>query len=180
MRSPIEGESFSGFIKEVLGSFNFDWYVKLGYDPARCQPVSESRKLWESIWAVTDPDGHGGWTKTPPTAWHCFDQWIDEIQIGRPHGPGVRDYLWLEERQFPGQVIFHVLIADWNGFSDTWEFRWKEISNGWAKTRELDERTGGLLSYLVMKAGCVLELNCGGIWGRYSDKDFKPWNPTRY
>jgi hypothetical protein len=181
MRSPIPGESFSAFIKEVLSSYNFNWYVKLGFVPERHHPPSESRKMWESIWEATDPEGHGGWTKTPGGAWECLEKWLDEIQTGpRPHGPGVRNYLRLEESRTDGQVVFHLLIADWNGFENAWEERWKEISNGWAKTRELDERTGGLLSYLVMKAGCMLELNCGRTWGRYSAQDFRPWNPKRY
>lgn len=180
MREPIEGENISSFIKEVLESCNFNWYVKLGFVPERHPSVSESTKLWESIWTLTDPDGHGGWTKTPATALDCFDQWIDEIQIGRPCGPGVRNYLWLEECQSEGRVVFHVLVADWNGFSDAGELRWKEISNGWAKTRELDERTGGLLAYLVMRVGCALELNCGGVPGRYSAQDFRQWNPKTY
>jgi hypothetical protein len=175
MRSPIEGESIFGFIEEVLSSCNFNWYVKLGFVPEKHPPISESTKLWESVWALSAPDGHGGWTKTPDTAWDCFEQWIDEIQIGRPAGPGVRNYLWLEERRSPGQVIFHVLIADWNGFSDFWELRWKEISHGWAKSRELDDRTGGLLGFLVMRVGCVLKLNCGGFSGRYTAEDFRPW-----
>jgi hypothetical protein len=180
MRSPIEEERFSGFIKEVLESCNFNWYVKLGFVPERHPSVSEWRRHWESIWAVSDPDRQN-WTKTPDTAWDCFHQWLDEIQIGPGfQGPGVRNYLWLEERRSPGQVIFHVLIADWNGFSDAWELRWKEISHGWAKTRELDERTGGLLGYLVMRAGCALELNCGGFSGRYTAGDFRPWTERNF
>ena len=175
MREPIEGESISSFIKELLNSCNFNWYVKLGFVPERHPSVSESRKLWESVWAVSDPDGHAGWTKTPDTAWDCFEQWLDEIQIGRPGGPGVRNYLWLEECQGDGKVTFHVLVADWNGFSDAWELRWREISNGWAKTREMDDRTAGLLGFLVMKTGCILEVNCGGLPGRYSAQDFRPW-----
>jgi len=181
MREPMEGESVSVFLKEVLSSCNFNWYVKLGFVPTRHKPVSESTRLWESVWAVTDPHGHAGWTKTPGDARECFEQWLDEIQIGPgPHGPGVRNYLWLEECRSDGQVVFHVLIADWGGFEDAWEERWKEISSGWAKTRELDERTGGLLGLLVMKVGCVLELNCGQFYGRYSAQDFRPWTAKNY
>jgi hypothetical protein len=178
MRQPIEGENIIDFLKEVLSSSNFNWYVKLGFVPERHHPPSESTKMWESIWEATDPEGHGGWTKTPRDAWECLEKWLDEIQIGPgPHGPGVRNYIWLEERRSEGQVVFHVLIANWNGFSDAWEYRWKEISGGWTKTRELDERTGGLLGFLVMRVGCVLELNCGRFYGRYSAQDFRPWNP---
>ena len=181
MREPIEGENISSFITEVLESCNFNWYVKLGYIPERHRPVSDTTKMWQSIWAFSDPDGQEGWTKTPDTASGCFQQWLDEIQIGPGfYGPGVRNYLWLEECQSEGRVVFHVLVADWSGFSDAWELRWKEISNGWAKTRELDDRTGGLIGYLVMRAGCVLELNCGGVEGRYFAQYFRQWNPTRY
>jgi hypothetical protein len=175
MRSPIQGESITGFLREVLSSYNFNWYVKLGFVPARHHPPSELTKFWESVWEATDPEGHGGWSTIPGNAWECFEKWLDEIQVGRPHGPGVRNYLWLEERRRDGQVVFHVLIADWNGFADGWEHRWKEISNGWAKTRDPDERTGGLLGFLVMRVGCVLELNCGQCYGRYSSRDFRPW-----
>jgi hypothetical protein len=175
MREPTEGESIFGFIEEVLSSCNFNWYVKLGYIPERHHSVSESTKLWESVWEVTDPDGHGGWTRTPRCAQDCLEQWLNELQAA-----GYQDRFWLEEFRRDGQVIFHVLVADWNGFSDAWKLRWKEISHGWAKTRELDERTSGLLSYLVMKAGCMLELNCGRTWGRYSAQDFKQWNERRY
>jgi hypothetical protein len=181
MRSPIEGENILGFIAEVLSSCNFNWYVKLGFVPSRHRGVSESTNLWESVWEATDPGRRGGWTRTPVTAWDCLEQWLNEIQIGPGfYGPGVRDYVWLEECQGEGRVVFHVLIANWSGFSDAWEVRWKEISNGWAKTREVDDRTGGLLGYLVMRVGCVLEVNCGGVPGRYSARDFRPWNPKTY
>ena len=175
MRSPIEGENLSGYIREVLSSYDFNWYVKLAFVPGRLQPVAEWTKLWESIWQMTDPDRDEGWTRTPADAWDCFEQWLDEIRQPGPRGPAVGNYFWLEERRTDGQVVFHVLVAKWSGYSDVWEYRWKEISHGWAKTRELDDRTGGLISYLVMRAGCILGLNCGGVRGRYLAEDFRPW-----
>lgn len=180
MSRPTEGESISGFFKEVLSSCNFNWYVKLWFVPERHHPPSASTRMWESIWEATDPEGHGGWKKTPGDARECFEQWLEEIQTPGPNGFGVRNYLWIEESRSDGQVVFHVVVADWNGFSGDWEYRWKEISNGWAKTRELDERTGGLLGFLVMRVGCVLGLNCGRFYGRYSAQDFRPWNPKSY
>jgi hypothetical protein len=162
-----------------MSSNNFDWYVKLGFVPERYPRVSEQRRLWERIWQETDVNGEGGWTRTPADGWDCLIQWLDEIEVGRPHGPAVRNYFWLEECR-GAQLIFHVLIADWNGFSTDWEWRWKEISHGWAKTRELDDRTAGLLGYLVMQAGCVLKLNCGGGWGSYTALDFRPWTQKSY
>jgi hypothetical protein len=180
MRVPVEGENIFAFLQEVLTSCNFNWYVKLGFVRERHHPPSDSTKLWESVWQATDPEGDGGWAKAPRDAWECFNQWLDEIQIRGPHGPGVRNYLWLEESRSGGQVVFHVLIADWSGFEDAWEYRWKEISNGWAKTRPLDERTGGLLGFLVMRLGCVLKLNCGQFYGEYCAQDFRPWKPKSY
>ena len=176
MSGAMHEENFSDFIKEVLGSCNFNWHVKLGFVRSRHPRVSEERKKWESVWAVSDPDGHEGWTKIPDTGWDCFQQWLDEIQSEPPRGAGVRNYLWLEECQRDGDVTYHVLVADWDdSWTYEWEQRWKEISHGWAKTRELDERIGGLLGYLVMREGCVLELNCPGFQGHYSAQDFRPW-----
>ena len=180
MRKQVQGEPFSPFIREVLHSCNFDWYVKLGFDPEKHPRVTELTKEWESIWEATDPNHDGGWTKTPDTAFDCIEQWLDEIQAPGPCGPGVRDYFWLEERRLGGQRVFHILVANWNGFSDSWEQRWKQISHGWAKTRELDERTAGLLGYLVMRQACVLNLNCGDFKGRYIAEDFRPWNAKSY
>src|ERR1700691_3564525 len=171
MSGPMHEENFSDFIKEVLESCNFNWHVKLGFVRSRHPRVSEERKQWESVWALTDPDRREGWTKAPDTAWDCFEQWIDEI-----HSAGVRNYLWLGESQSGGDATSRVLVADWDdSWTSEWESRWKEISHGWAKTRELDDRIGGLLGHLVMRARCVLGFNCAGFQGHYYAQEFRPW-----
>jgi hypothetical protein len=176
MSGPVHDENFSDFIKEVLGSCNFNWHVKLGFVRSRHPRVSEERKQWESVWAFSDPDRHEGWTKMPDTGWDCVQQWLDKIQMKPPRGAGIRNYLWLGESQSGGDATFHVLVADWDdSWTSEWESRWKEISHGWAKTRELDNPIGGLLGHLVMRVGCVLELNCAGFQGHYYPQDFRPW-----
>ncbi len=177
----MEEKNFLNFIEEVVNSNNFNWFVTLGYVPERHRKPGAWEKLWESIRAETDPDCREGWKKIPATAQECLEQWIQEIQVGPgPGGPGIRDYLWLEEYRRDGKILFHVLVADWRGFEDTWERRWRDISGGWARTRELDDRINGLLGYFVMRAGCVLRLNCGEFRGRFHATDFRPWKKKSY
>jgi hypothetical protein len=167
-------ENFFDFIEEVLNSGNFNWLVTLGFIPARLPPVSRLTRYWEGIWEICDPDQRY-WRRKPGDVWDCWGVWLDEIEVGPPAGPGVRDYIWLYERRLHGESRIHVLISDWQGFEDMWELRWKEISGGWAFTRDLDERIRGLLGYLVMRVGCPLELHCGGFRGRRTASDFRPW-----
>jgi hypothetical protein len=174
-------ERFSDFIKEVLNSFDFDWFVTLGHNPATARKADEWRRYWEDIWSETDPDRRH-WKKTSWTVEESFDQWLNEF-CGWPDSAGRRsqDYLWLEERRARGEVRFHVLVARYGEGEHPEELlRWRETSGGWAFQRELDERIGGLLGYLVMLRGCSLELNCGAFQGQRSASDFIPWNSTRY
>jgi len=174
-------ERFSDFIKEVLDSSPFDWFVTLGHNPATARKVDESRRYWEDIWAETDPDRRH-WKKTVWTVEESIDIWLDEV-CGWPDSSGRRslDYFWLEERRVRGEVRFHVLVARYGQREHAQELlRWRELSGGWAFTRELDERIGGLLGYLVMRAGCTLELSCGEFLGQRSASDFIPWNPKSY
>jgi hypothetical protein len=177
----MEQERFSDFIKEVLNSFDFDWFVTLGHNPATARKVDESRSYWEGIWAETDPDGRH-WKKTSWTVEESFDEWLDWA-CGPPDSRGRRslDYVWLGERRGRGEVRFHVLIArcgdgEYRGLLH----HWQHLSGGWAFTRQLDERIGGLIGYLVMREGCLLELNCGAFREQRSASDFIPWNSTRY
>jgi hypothetical protein len=118
MRNVIEGESFSGFMKEAFSSLNFNWYVKLGYDREK----HESRLMWEDIWTVTNTTPQEEPKKIQTGGQNCFAQWASEITADRPAGPGVNDYFWVEERRGEGQMVFHVLIADWSDSSDHWEY----------------------------------------------------------
>lgn len=178
----MEEKNFLNFIEEVMNSNNFNWFVTLGYIPERHQRPSARQQQWESFLAETDPDCRDGfWTKTPATAEECFQRWLKDAERGPgPEGPGIRDYLWLEEYRRGGTVLFHVLMANWQGFEDAWEQRWRDISGGWARTREMDERINGLLGYFVMRAGCVLRLNCGEFRGRFHATDFRPWKKKSY
>ena len=188
----MDQERFSDFIKEVLNSFDFDWFVTLGHNPATARKVDEWRReppltaaeaYWEDIWAETDPDGRQ-WKKpkTSRTVEESLDKWLDWV-CGPPDSEGRRslDYLWLEERRGRGEVRFHVLVARYGDGEHPQElFLWKDLSGGWAFTRQLDERIGGLIGYFVMREGCLLELNCGAFREQRSASDFIPWNSTRY
>jgi hypothetical protein len=154
-------KTFSQFIEAVVSSNNFNWFVTLGYAPER----------------------RGQASATPSsTAEECLCQWLNEARRGPgPLGPGIRDYLWVEEYRRDGSVLFHVLVADFQGFEDAWEQRWKEISGGWARTRSLDKPINGLLGYFVMRARCGLQLNCGRRFqGRFFATDFRPWEKKGY
>ncbi len=172
----MEERIFLTFIEEVMNSNNFNWFVTLGYVPERHQKPSACLMHWESIWAETDPDCRERWKRTPATAEECLEQWFEEVKRGPgPNGSGIRDYLWLEENRRDGKILFHVLLANWQGYEDAWEQRWREISGGWARTRSLDGRINGLLGHFVMRAGCALNLNCGEFRGRLTAGDFRPW-----
>ena len=134
-----EQKHFGQFIEEVMDAHNFDWFVTLHYFPGRMAKSADA----------------------------CLQLWLKEIQAKPDSGPGVTDYLYLEEYRRDGKTLFHVLIADWNGFQDAWEWRWKEISGGWACTRELDDRIKGFIGHFVMRAGCVLYVkNFCCLWSK--------------
>ena len=188
MDTDQEKQQFIPFIKEILESRNFDWYVTLKYDSKTFRPPTKERIEWEEIWAETDPDGKERSSRTPRPGHECFEQWLLRIQRPHPHGPGVKSYVWLEERQRDGVVAFHVLIADWNGDSGSWQNIWKEMSRGWSSTREVDDRLIGLFGHLVMREECPLHVNFGfpdrfGLRKRfnlnperlYTHEDFIPW-----
>jgi hypothetical protein len=190
MDTDQDKQQFIPFIKEFLDSRNFDWFVTLKYDSKKFRPPTKERIEWEELWAETDPEGKEGWIRTPRSGHECFEQWLQQIQQPSPRWPGVESYLWLEEDQGDGVVAFHVLIADWNGHSDTWRDRWREMSGGWSNTREVDERLIGLFGHLVMRKQCPLYVNLGlpdrfGVRKLfnldpeqlYTHEDFIPWRP---
>lgn len=169
-----EQENFFDFIEEVLDSADFNGYMVLDYYPERIKPVDPETKHWEEIWAETDPS-QKHWKKALTSADECFAEWLWAVEGSPPVGAGVRDYLCLRERRPGGSIRFHVLIANWEGDEYTWAYRWEEISRGWAFSREIGERIGGLLGYLVMRAGCSLEVECRGFPRRlYRAADFRP------
>jgi hypothetical protein len=152
-------KNFLRFIEAVLNSNHFDWFVTLGYDPERHRKSSAG----------------------PVAADQCLQQWLREAQRGPgPNGPGIRDYFWITEYRDDGAMLFHVLVADFQGFQDAWEQRWKIISGGWAKTRDIEKPINGLLGHLVMRARCELRLNCGRFQGRFNATDFTPWEKKSY
>lgn len=172
----METENFMPYITEVLDSAGFDWFVTLGYDPSKQPSTSEVIKKWQQIWEETDPDCHEGWEKPPLTARECLDQWLRDLDVSAG-GPRAISYLVVEETRARGVILFHVLVAGWFGSQEQWIWRWREISHGWAFTRQLDDRVAGLLGHFVMRVGYTLEVRSGEFRGSYNAKDFKPWRP---
>jgi hypothetical protein len=159
-------QNFSDFISPILESAKFDWFALLGY----VYETKEERRKWQEIWAETDPDQRF-WRKEPVSARDCFQAWQEELDIGS----GNTDCLWLEQERLGGEVRFYVLVADWQDRDEESLLRWKEISGGWAYRRILDERIAGFLGHMVMRAGCILGVDCGTNTGRYTSANFRPW-----
>jgi hypothetical protein len=152
----MDEQNFFDFIDPILDERNFDWLGMLGYVPEKSPQVSQERKDWESIWAETDPH-RLHWEKAPDTASDFFEQWLYRAQIAPDaNGRGWEDYLWLEEVRPKGQIRYHVLVADWEGYGESSLFLWKEITRGWAFSRPLERGARGLLGHLVMRQGCTL------------------------
>src|ERR1700676_4340821 len=111
------------------------------YVPENHHRIGEERRLWEEIWALTDPY-HVHREKTPENATECFERWLCETRIGLDaKGRRREDYICLEEVRPKGEVRYHVLVDDWAAKGDDSLRLWKEITGGWAFSREI--RSGG-------------------------------------
>jgi hypothetical protein len=176
----MDQQNFFDFMNPILDPyrFNWSWFVLLGFVPHRFRGPDASRLLWESIWEFTDPQHREGWTRMPASASECLERWLADMGPEGACGLNVRNYIWLEEQRYDGDR-FHVLIDNFNGSENTWEYLWKEISGGWALTRQIDRERGlgGLLGHFVMRAGFPMVVNCGEFSGRYTQEDFRPWRP---
>jgi hypothetical protein len=164
------------FVESIVDSYKFDWFVTLGYVPWRhrsCRADIKKKHIFDRFRELPpEPFSPEDRKKMRSNAEECFFQWWDDIQQCPPTGPGVSDMLWLEEYRPDGKILFHVLIAKFNGFEDVWERRWIEISHGWARTRTIGDRIAGFICYMVMKVGCVLRVNCSEFKGTYTALDF--------
>lgn len=167
-------QNFFDFMKPILESANFNWFATLGYDPDKWS-VDEDRAKWERVWELTDP-AETSWRRTPEgprNGSECFRWWRESRGIGG----GERDCIWLEEPQAFGNIRFHILVADWIERNDETIQDWKQFSRGWGYQRNLDDRIAGFLGHMVMRAGCVLGVDCLDHAGRYTSEDFIPWRP---
>jgi hypothetical protein len=159
-----EPANFHDFINPILESSEFNWFGLLGY----VLENAEQWKKWEKIWGKNRR--HRLLQRVPATAQDCFRVWREELGI---------DCLWLEQERLNGDdVRFYVLVADWWNHEVELLSWWKEISKGWAHPRPLVESFPGFFGHMVMRKGCTLGVDCGGVRAcYYTSKDFIPWKP---
>ena len=162
--------NFFDFIESIFEGLNFEWKALLGFVPARGPVVSKSRRYWESLWEVTDPEQRY-WKKSPTTALECFERWLEVT--------GIRDidYLCIEERRANGEVRFHLMIDDRYMDQTGALGAWKPISGGWAFPQTCSDKLKGMIGNKVMREGCTLYVNRDGKRREYTSEDFRPWRP---
>jgi hypothetical protein len=162
-----------GFLEDVIAQ-GFDWFVTL-YFPSPIRNCHDPKLL--SFWrfAPLTEEGRAALSQRTARASKCVRNWMGEIMLHA--GTPDYHYLMLVEPRRDRAYLYHILLGGCSGaglMDRDWKSRWKVMSGGYAYDRVLDDRTQGLLKYLIMMVGCRVEIGVPGSTRSYNKGNFHP------